>query len=137
MRRCFEISIATLLLCGAAGAEVTNRVVARVNDRILTLYEYDTRFQEALQTLEELPQDAVERQETLDGLSRDVMRTLWDELLILSRADQEGMAVTDREIDEQVAAVMEATAIWCRLLKSTTASKELAGSGSASARAST
>jgi peptidyl-prolyl cis-trans isomerase SurA len=108
MRRLFDITLATVLLCAPAAGEITNRVVARVNDRILTLYEYDTRFQEALQTLQDVPQDALERQKVLDELARNVMRTLWDELLILSRADQAGLTVTDSEVDEQIAAVMEA-----------------------------
>ena len=81
---------------------VENRVLLRVNDRIVTQYAYERQVAQALaamtaQGLE--PEMLAQRREELP---KQVLRGLWDELLIMSRADQLGLTVTDFEIDEAV-----------------------------------
>ena len=93
-----------LLLVAAAGvSEITNRVIARVNDRILMLYDFESRYEQALGALgDQLPADVAEREEFLGGVARRLMRTLWDEMLILSRADQKGWTIADSRVREVI-----------------------------------
>ena len=70
MRRRISFLLIGLLGCGVVLAEVTNRVVARVNDRILTLYDFETRFQEALRRVGDLPADETEREELMGQVNR-------------------------------------------------------------------
>lgn len=81
---------------------VENRVLLRVNDRIVTQYSYERQVAQAFaavtaQGLE--PELLAQRREELP---KQILRGLWDELLIMSRADQLGLTVTDYEIDEAV-----------------------------------
>ena len=93
-------ALAAVLLAVPSQAEVVNRVVARVNDRIATLYDYETRFQDGLARIRELPADPVERGEFLAQHARDTMKAVFEELLVLSRADQLGVFVSDTEVDD-------------------------------------
>ena len=70
MRRRISLLLIGLLVSGAVLAEVTNRVVARVNDRILTLYDFETRLQEALRRVGELPADDTERENLIGQVAR-------------------------------------------------------------------
>ena len=86
----------------AVHAEPANRIVARVNDRIATLYDYETRFEDAMRRERDVPEDAAERDQFVSGLARDVMRDLFEELLVLSRADQLEITVTANEVTEAI-----------------------------------
>jgi peptidyl-prolyl cis-trans isomerase SurA len=95
--------LALMAVCSApAPAEVANRIIVRVNDRMATLYDFEDRYQEALARIEQMPTDAGDREELLQQRARDVMKVLFEELLVLSRADQMGIFVSDVEIDEAV-----------------------------------
>ena len=97
--------------CGVLSAEISNRIVARVNDRILTLYDYESAMQEALRRVGEIPPDPDQREEFLRNLAQQVMRGLWDEMLILSRADQRGWTVSDYDVQSAVQRMMEQNGI--------------------------
>jgi parvulin-like peptidyl-prolyl isomerase len=99
---------AALLAGPAAHGEPANRIVARVNDRIATLYDYEVRFEDALRRERELPEDAAERDQFVNGLARDVMRDLFEELLVLSRADQLEINVTANEVTESIGRMRKA-----------------------------
>ena len=98
MRQRITALLIGLLVGGVALAEVSNRIVARVNDRILTLYDFETRFQEALRRGGELPADETERENLIGQVARSLMNNLWDDLLILSRADQRGWSISEAEV---------------------------------------
>ncbi|MDX1382938.1 MAG: SurA N-terminal domain-containing protein [Thermoanaerobaculia bacterium] len=100
-----------LPMAGPLRAEVVNRIVARVNDRIATYYDYESRFQENMLRVQELPADPVEREEFLKQQARDTMKILFEELLILSRADQLGIFVSDVEVDEALLGMREANGL--------------------------
>jgi len=102
MIRALECIALSLLLSTAAAAEVTNRVIARVNERILTLYDFETTFEQALQRTPELPADPADREEFMREMARGLMRTLWEEMLILTRADQRGWSIDDSEVQGTV-----------------------------------
>lgn len=97
-----------LLAVPASQAEPTNRIVARVNDRIATLYDYETRFEDAMRREREVPSDPGAREDFVRGVARDVMRDLFEELLVLSRADQLDITVTANEVTENIGKMRKA-----------------------------
>jgi len=111
MRRRICFLLIGLLGCGVALAEVTNRIVARVNDRILTLYDFETRFQEALRRVGELPADETERENLMGRVARGLMNSLWDDLLILSRADQRGWSISEAEVQSAIDEMKESSGV--------------------------
>lgn len=101
-------ALLTLLLAAlatvpaAAEAELLNRVVIRVNDRIATLHDYRQRVEEMEQGIIQADAPLAERREALSRLPQQVYRTLLEEQLLLSRADQLGIVFTDEEVDAQL-----------------------------------
>lgn len=83
-----------------AQGEVLNRIILRVNDRIATLQDYEMRraqlLAELLQQQELSPQ---ERDRRMEQLGERVYRDLHEELLLLSRADQMEIEITDRQLE--------------------------------------
>lgn len=96
------------LWAASAPAQNLNRVVIQVNDRIATLYDYQTRL-EGLR-LELASNDRLtlaERRERMQEVPNIVFSSLLDELLLLSRADQMGVVFTEEEVEAQLAQVRE------------------------------
>lgn len=96
--------IIALLLAGtalAAGADV-NRIVVRVNDRIATLYEFEQRRATRIAEIQraDLPPDR--RQRLLADAGTQTLREMYEELLVLSRADQLDVRVSEREVQSAV-----------------------------------
>ena len=94
-------------LAGAASAEVLNKIVLRVNDRIATLYDYRQRRDEALQALARQDLDQEERRRLRDQAGELVFKDLYEELLLLSRADQLGVDVSEAQVDAALAEMRE------------------------------
>lgn len=83
---------------------LVNRIVLRINDRIATLRDYQRQLAERRQGIlaaEEL--DDEQRRQLLDRAGRTVMAEMYEELLLLSRADQLGVRVTQAELDSALA----------------------------------
>ncbi len=88
------------------GAE--NRVVLRVNDRIVTLYEYQRALAEQIRQIRNTPGlTELQRQERLGEVGRLIMKTMFEEQLILSRADQLAVAVDESDVEQQIRATWE------------------------------
>lgn len=85
-----------------ATADVVDRVVLRVNDRIATLLEYESRRSDALTQLAAAELGSDERERSAATLGNRVFRDLFEELLLLSRADQLGIQPRDPEVDAAV-----------------------------------
>ena len=87
-----------------AGATELNRVILRVNDRIVTLYDYRERLSERQHAIRkaEIPPDAMLKE--LAGAPNGVLREMMDEVLLLSRGDQLGSEVSESRIDEAISA---------------------------------
>lgn len=97
------------LAAGRAGAapEELNRIVLRVNDQVLTLHDYEERKAAELQGLVANPNlSAADRQARLAELDKALMQQIFQELLLLSRANQLSIRLGDSEIDEAVAGIM-------------------------------
>jgi peptidyl-prolyl cis-trans isomerase SurA len=82
---------------GLLRAEVLNRIVLRVNDRIVTLHDYRDRLTEMQRAIQrgKLSPEEVER--AMASAPADALRDLMDQALLMSRGDQ--MAVTVDEGD--------------------------------------
>jgi peptidyl-prolyl cis-trans isomerase SurA len=85
-----------------AGADV-NRIVLRVNDEIATLWEFEQRRRGRIREIQlaELPPERTQR--LLADVGAQTMREMYEELLVLSRAEQLDVQITDREVDAAVA----------------------------------
>lgn len=81
----------------------TNRVVLRVNDRIATTYDYQVRRAASAKAIRDSPSLTEEqKQEYLSRVGEETMSTLFEELLLLSRADQLGIEMPRSAIDQAI-----------------------------------
>lgn len=101
----------SLLSAAPVLGEVVNRVLLRVNDRIITLYDYQLALAERRSQILRSETDPVEQASQLEEAPSQVMRSLFDRLLIFSRADQLGLTVSDLEVDEAVEFQLEQNGI--------------------------
>ena len=95
-----------LVLCSwvsAAAAEV-NEIILRVNERIATTFDYESERSERFQAIQQADSLTEERrQELLASLGETVMTDIFEQLLMLSRADQLRLQVTPSELDDALA----------------------------------
>ncbi|MCL4837140.1 MAG: peptidyl-prolyl cis-trans isomerase [Thermoanaerobaculia bacterium] len=97
-----------LLAAAALPAEEINRIVLRVNDRIATQKEYESRRDDRVQMLASAQGlDEAERRRLVAEAGRATMKEIFDELLILSRAQQMRVIVTRDQINRALAASRE------------------------------
>lgn len=96
------------LASGAAQAEEINRVVLRVNDEILTLFDYEIRKAAEINLLLENPNlSPADRQDRLGEVPKTVMFGVFREMLLESHASRTGTTVTEREIDATIDGMRE------------------------------
>ncbi len=94
------ISLFLLALLPAAGFADVNRIVLRVNERIATLYDYEQLKRERIVSIERAEISSERRQALLANLGEATMRELYEELLVLSRADQLDVRIPEKSIQE-------------------------------------
>lgn len=99
--------LALFALAPPAGADVVDRVVLRVNDKIATLVDYERRRGEMMGQLaaSDLPEE--QRAEVRANLGSRVFRDMLEELLLLSRADQLRIHPTEEEVDRALRVVRQ------------------------------
>ena len=93
-----------LLLVGVSvGSAEVNEIVLRVNDRIATTYDYNSERSERFQAIQQADSLTEEKkQELLAVLGETVMKDLFEQLLMLSRADQLKIQISPSEVEEAV-----------------------------------
>lgn len=79
-------------------AAVLNRIVLRVNDRIATLQDYETRRSQLVGELLQQGLPPEERNQQIEQLGERVFSDIYEELLLLSRADQLDIRITDNQL---------------------------------------
>lgn len=105
--RRLRLAATALLLAAAVGlgsgpaatAETLNHIVLRVNDQIATLRDYQQRIAPRLAALNRSEMDPDERRRALERLPREVMREMLDEMLLLSRAEQLSLSISEADLD--------------------------------------
>ena len=102
LRRLASAALLGLLLTGAAFGEDLDRVVLRVNDRIVTLQDFRERLAERERAIARGARSAEERDQLLSTAPTDTMREMMDEALLLSRGDQLAVEITPDRIDAAV-----------------------------------
>ncbi len=109
MRRLSFLPLSLLLLAPAAArAEVTNRIVLRINEQIATLRDYEVRRQDLTRDIARRPNmNPEERTRLLEQVPALVFRDLFQELLLESRAQQIGVEVQRTQIDSTIANMKE------------------------------
>lgn len=91
-----------LMLSFAAHAADVNRVVLRVNDRIATLVDYQLRKADRMRAIQGSDLPSSRKAALLGDAGKSTLRDMFDELLLLSRADQLGLQVPDAEVDQAI-----------------------------------
>ncbi len=90
-----------LLSIVSVGVAEVNEIVLRVNERIATTYDYNSERMERFEAIQQADSLTEERkQELLAVLGETVMEDIFEQLLMLSRADQLKLQVSPSEIDE-------------------------------------
>ncbi len=94
----FFFGLLAILLPGLALAEYTDRVVAVVNDDVITLSELNHEGRVFFQrVLAQAPAD--ESEAALGQVRREVLNHMIDNLLVVQKAAEMNIAVTDQEVD--------------------------------------
>lgn len=91
-----------------ARAEVVSRFVMRINDEVATLRDYERLKAELEQMILSRPDLTLQqRRDALAQLGERVYRNMYEDLLLVSRARQLGITVSEEDIDEQIARIRE------------------------------
>jgi len=100
-RLCVACGLSLLAVSPLAAA--TNKIILRVNERIATSFDYQTRKATQVQGLRMNKNLTTEQvQERLARLGESVMNELLEELLVISRADQLNITVSESDIDRSI-----------------------------------
>ena len=101
-------ALAVMPAAGQSEPGRENRVVLRVNDRIVTLYEYQRAVAEQIRQIRNAPGlTDPRRQELLGEVGRAIMKSMFEEQLILSRADQLAVVIDESDVEQQIRATWE------------------------------
>jgi parvulin-like peptidyl-prolyl isomerase len=106
------LAAASALPVGAQVAATTepteiNKVILRVNDRITTLYDYLARRAELRRSVLAGQMPPEERERVLAEIPQRVMRDLYQEALVLSRADQMEIYIAEEEVEAEIVRLRE------------------------------
>jgi len=89
------VCLSQFLLSGGGSGEVVDRIVAQVNDDIITMSELE-RVAKSMQA--QSGQNPMGRESK--ALQRQMLESLIDRKLALAEAKRRGMSITDRELDQ-------------------------------------
>ena len=99
-----------LTFSSLAFAEVVDRVVAEVNDEVITLSEIEEEGRELFRKIAlEVP--AQDRLRAIEQVREDILRSMIDKKLIKQEAIKQGIVVTSEEIDDMVEQMLLANSI--------------------------
>lgn len=115
-RKSTPIAVPLLLACltvlpARSTFAESNRIVLRVNDRIATLYDYQKLNRSQLNDIARAGLAEEERQRKIAEAGVETMRTMFEEMLLLSRADQLDIRMTPSELQEALERTKESFGI--------------------------
>lgn len=88
-----------LLLGGGILADDLDRIVLRINDRIVTLQDFRDRLADRRRAILRSDRPKDEREQLLAESPGEVMREMMDEILLLSRGDQLAIEIPNDRLD--------------------------------------
>lgn len=94
----FVAGLAVIIMAGPVLAEVVDRIVAQVNDEIITLSEV-----EAMAKSIEPEGGGAPKGKAMQQLQREMLEALIDRKLAMAEAKRRGMSVSDKELDQALA----------------------------------
>lgn len=97
-----SLAVAALLVAPPRLSAQSYEIVLRVNERIATSYDYQRRRAENLRVIRASDISEEAQQEYLANLGVSTMNDLFQELLLLSRADQLGIRADESEILQEI-----------------------------------
>lgn len=100
LQRTLLPALCILSLAAPAAAEVLNRIVLRVNDRIATLHHFEARRSQLVGELLQQGMSREEQMQQIEQVGERVFSDLYEELMLLSRADQLDIRITDSQLDQ-------------------------------------
>lgn len=104
----FYCCLIITLFPSPAEAEIVDRVVAEVNSEVITLSELEEEGQGLFRKIAlEVP--AQERLRAIEQVRKDILRSMVDRKLIEQEAAQQGIIVTEEEVDAAFNQMLEAT----------------------------
>ena len=89
------LMVASVLVAGER--MVLEGIVVRVNDRIVTLTDFQDRLNEELAQRQQQPVEA-----ELKQLTDSLIKTIVEELVLLERADEKQLSISDEEVDRSI-----------------------------------
>ncbi len=95
-------ALCTLAPPAAHGAETVDRIVAVVNDEVITLYELNRVLNVYEQRIEAMGYDAEKERQMLYNLREEILNQLIDQKLTDQEIKKLNISVSDQEIDEAV-----------------------------------
>jgi peptidyl-prolyl cis-trans isomerase SurA len=103
MRRLFSVCSMFLVLCGGASAKIVDRIVAQVNDDIITQSELDRRLAEIRKELSE-QYSGDQLTEAIKKAEKEALEKMIEEKLLLQKATELGFKA---DVDLQVSSYIE------------------------------
>lgn len=94
--------ILALGICSIASAEVVDRIVAVVNNEIITLSDLNKAILPYKSNIEASQNSSEKKQELIQSLERDVLQQMIDRSLTSQQAAQYNIAVTKEDVDSAV-----------------------------------
>ena len=102
----FTVMATIIMFFTVARAELIDRIVAEVNDDVITLSELDEEGESFIRLiLTEAPPE--EREQALEQAYQDILDGLIDKLLISQEAARQGIVVTEEETENAVNNIIE------------------------------
>lgn len=92
-------------------AEVVNKIVLRINDRIATQHDYELAREDMRREIGRKNLEPAERDQALISAGEVVFKNLYEDLLLQSRADQLNITASEAEVDAAVQQMRESFSI--------------------------
>ena len=101
-----QVLVSAVLFSGVLQAAVVDRVIVTVNSEVITQSELDRFLQPIAAQLRATCEDEKEFYEKMEDIRDDILNKLIDDRLVLSRAEELEVTVTDDEVQEELDELM-------------------------------
>jgi parvulin-like peptidyl-prolyl isomerase len=99
------ISVFSIIMAVLSHAEMVDRIVAIINDEIITLSELNSNLETYMKRVEE-SSEVTDREKVKKQLRKLILNSLIDQKLINQEAQKLGIAATDDDIDKAIKSIL-------------------------------